>query len=667
MTSKNNTRTSIEIIEDLERLSHTEGFIYAFCGLVVRSLWMPESELGVVNWLERPNNQELSFLLGLMVKKPIEISYIPPKEHILDMIRAGKELLEELHHAVIQDLMSGFETWSNSGQGMVEPIFYGGADAYSNQYLNFTKERYSEDFEWIEEHKGISIDDMICIHNRIVDLIPNFRTDTNQYSGLSFEGECRYLMTAFTFSMEDIQDIDSVLLEKFLDLFSIIPGESNINADFKSVGDYNAVNSRPLVKFTGGRYLLPLFATLSDSIYESPYYWMIEDKSYRDHALEHRGDATEKIVSGIIDRVFGTSNIFRGVLIREGNMDVTDIDILALVKTKAVIIQAKSKKLTVPSRRGDQKSLKRDFQLAIQDAYEQALLCREAILGKKHIFMHDGSEVTEVLANVDEVYLLCVTGDAYPAILFQVDRYLEKNDSDPHPVVMSIFDIDVVAYYLDNPFRLVHYIRQRTNHAGYFRTDSEMSMLAFYMTHGLSPVSTADMVFIEPGMSQLIDTNYMAEHGQWPNTDQSKQLRDSSHNKLFNAIIEDLIYNNHPKVTDILFYMHDLPIAEANKLTELMEDIVDRALKLRRPSDFSIKMSHEPSGLSFMVFPKWSSDAHNRAQLYPMLRKYRSKADRWLTLITILEMPGLINAVEYDDIPWEYNHELESLAQSFTS
>ena len=156
MTSENTTRTSINIIKDLEQLSHTEGFTYAFCGLVVRSLWMPESELGIVNWSERLNYQELSFLLGLMVRRPIGITYVPPKENVIEMITSAEELLAELHRAVdypgaqpsqeesgqsqdtvFQDFTLEFEAWSNSGQGMVEPIFYSGADAFSNQYLNF--------------------------------------------------------------------------------------------------------------------------------------------------------------------------------------------------------------------------------------------------------------------------------------------------------------------------------------------------------------------------------------------------------------------------------------------------------------------------------------------------------------------------------------------------
>ena len=438
------------------------------------------------------------------------------------MMRLGKDLLDELHRTlalpdlrpsqdedsqsqegVVHSFVSEFENWRNSGQGMIEPIFYSGAGAYSIQYLKLANGRYAHDREWIEEKKGISIDDIIHIHDRIVGLIPSFNADTIQGEGHSFEEECRYVLNAITFSIDDIPEIDDVLLESFLDLFSTIPGEYNVNSDFRGVGDYNAVNSSPIVKFSYEKYLLPLFGSLAESIYESPYYWMIEDETYKDIALYNRGKATESIVADMMTPIFGEKGIFQEVLIREGNRDITDIDILAVTGTKAVVIQAKSKKLTVPSRRGDQKSLKRDFQFAVQDAFSQALLCRDAILGNSHQFMHNGSDIGGLLSRIDEVFLLCVTGDTYPAVLFQVDRYLEKDDPDPHPVVMSLFDIDVAAYYLDNPFRLIHYIRQRTNHAEYFRTDSEISMLAFYMTQGLSPADGADLVFIEPGMSQL--------------------------------------------------------------------------------------------------------------------------------------------------------------------
>jgi len=42
-----------------------------------------------------------------------------------------------------------------SGQGMVEPIFYGGPGAYIFQYLEMARKRYAADEAWFQDQVGI--------------------------------------------------------------------------------------------------------------------------------------------------------------------------------------------------------------------------------------------------------------------------------------------------------------------------------------------------------------------------------------------------------------------------------------------------------------------------------------------------------------------------------
>ena len=50
----------------------------------------------------------------------------------------------------------------------------------------------------------------------------------------------------------------------------------------------------------------------------------------------------------------------------------------------AIVVQAKSKKLTLEARKGNSKQLESDFKKAIQDAYNQAYLCSQ-LLQKRRI------------------------------------------------------------------------------------------------------------------------------------------------------------------------------------------------------------------------------------------------------------------------------------------
>ena len=64
--------------------------------------------------------------------------------------------------------------------------------------------------------------------------------------------------------------------------------------------------------------------------------------------MENRGLFAELFVKDRMAHVFGASNVWQGVKVRNsaGN-DVTDIDILVLFGVGAIVAQAKSKKLTI--------------------------------------------------------------------------------------------------------------------------------------------------------------------------------------------------------------------------------------------------------------------------------------------------------------------------------
>ena len=116
---------------------------------------------------------------------------------------------------------------------------------------------------------------------------------------------------------------------------------------------------------------------------------------------------------------------------------------LAVSGNKAVIAQCKSKKLTMNARGGDAGQLKKDFAKAVQEAYNQALSGRIALI-EQGFDLTDSSDKPIVLPNeIDDVYILCVTGDYYPAVLLQARGFLDKEDGNPFPVVLSLFDLDI--------------------------------------------------------------------------------------------------------------------------------------------------------------------------------------------------------------------------------
>ena len=229
--------------------------------------------------------------------------------------------------------------------------------------------RYAKDKEWLETYVGASLEVILQISAQLKGLFVA-RLQELRPPG-SFEDFCFQVLSVFTFSPDDIECENRDCLLGFLETFACVPGSANQELD--SVGAYNAVHSHPLISLGDDRYFLPIFFNLAQSIYESPLHWVMNDAAYRDIGLKNRGAATERIALEMLRRVFGARNVHRGVKVLNGKIVKCEIDVLAFAGNKAVIVQSKSKRLTELSRRGDSQQIRQDFQLAVQDAYDQRI------------------------------------------------------------------------------------------------------------------------------------------------------------------------------------------------------------------------------------------------------------------------------------------------------
>ena len=332
-----------DIILDLELLCQEKGFIYTFSFMVFSSLCMSPEELGDINWFERLNHQELSFLLALMVNYRLSLDFPSSPEMVFTQESRAHALLEELHkvHTFgnisvgdvdtsdpilrMEAIARNYEEWVGTGRGMIEPIFYSGEGACIFQHLEMADKRYKSDSEWIENHIGTSLISVIEIASELERLF-NGR-DPNNEPPTSFQEQCRYFLERFCFKAEDISEAEPKAVRNFLKTFVILPGEepTHLNA----IGKYNRVRSHPVLQLENGEYFAPILSNLAYSIYESPYYWMMQDHEYKVTAEKNRGDATEQIAYDLLKQVFGEKFVFRGAKVKKEGRDVTDIDVLA--------------------------------------------------------------------------------------------------------------------------------------------------------------------------------------------------------------------------------------------------------------------------------------------------------------------------------------------------
>src|SRR3546814_6555628 len=89
---------------------------------------------------------------------------------------------------------------------------------------------------------------------------------------------------------------------------------------------------------------------------------MIQDKAYRSTADANRGRFTEGFAFDQLVSVFGAARVWRNVnLHRAKGERVGEIDVLVVLGGRAIVVQCKSKRLTLAARKGNDLALSKDF------------------------------------------------------------------------------------------------------------------------------------------------------------------------------------------------------------------------------------------------------------------------------------------------------------------
>lgn len=283
--------------------------------------------------------------------------------------------------------------------------------------------RYSSDDEWLVKNVGFSAQQMCDF----VIKLNNFQEDKllkHSHSMAKKRPEEWTFLPAFVFSPNELavqSGISSDVIANLIRAFSAKLGE---NSDFVSIGDFNVVSAKPIIDMGDGTYVCLETYTLAEAIYDSPYYWMQADHAYKQVASRNRGRFTEEFTRTRMEAVFGQANVFQNVNIegKKGSR-AGEVDILVKFGDRALVIQCKSKKLTLEARRGNDGQLKSDFKNSVQNSYDQAISCISLIKSRKfRVVSEDGTEID--VSQLSEFYPVCVTSETYPALSVQAREIL---------------------------------------------------------------------------------------------------------------------------------------------------------------------------------------------------------------------------------------------------
>ncbi len=669
MSERISPRPEQEIFDELARLAATPGFAHVIAAFCVRDnfTWYRDEiradDMEHLYSRSRLIRTEMFTLIGLMARARPDYR-APPPVNSIELAERAETLLAELHDSMSMPWFEALQNGSPDGgaeseippRPMREPIFYGGEGAFSFQNVDFAANKYAADDDWLIANRGASIGDMVAVTDAIGKLI-------TEQLGVAIRAGAQPLadpsiLAGFTFTIGPLAEQLGLPLERIaaaVRAFTLTSDHSN--ESFQALNDFNAVTALPILAVDGDRFLLFHFNALAEALYESPFYWLGADKTYEETALKHRGQFTEEFALERLRSVFG-ARVFHGVNIERGKgKTVGEIDVLVLFGDRAIVLQAKSKRLTMEARRGNDLQIRSDFKKAVQDAYDQAMDCAAALTDPELRFIaSDGMELT-IPSDLSQIFPICLVADHYPALAFQTEQFLVQREvkSVLAPLIIDVFTLDVMAEMLDRPLRFLSYLEKRAAYGAKVQIHHEITLLSYHLKYNLWLDDEYDFVMLEDDFAADIEIAMGARRFNLPGKRTPTGILTLAEGRTLDCIIQTIEAQPMGAMIDLVLHLYQLG---GDAMKELL-DGVDRSIgtaRMKGTSDFS--MGFGGTGITIHCNFAPRSEAEARLTGHMAVCKYRSKAETWFGL-SISPTDGSLRFGKKAIFPWKFDSRLE--------
>jgi hypothetical protein len=652
-------RSEQEVFEELAALCASPGFAHVIAYFCLRDQVVgykdePTAEQYAKHFsTDRLIRTEISTLIGLMLRAPRDLT-LPEPDQFQVLVDRAEALLKELHLALQEPAVAGLRAALAGGAdaeiadpfvsaaAMREPIFYGAESAYAFQYRDFSVQKYARDVAWLQRHKGFSpveAKEVLLAIGAVLE--KNLRSSLEGLKDLPPEQWT--ILSGFTFTDDEVVQKSGLPSDTVKAVVAAFSNPEKGNPTFTSLNEFNSANAYPIVKGNGDAYFLFLPVSLAEALYETPFYWMQEREDYKTTAMKNRGLFTEEFTAERLESVFGNERVFRNVDIWETparKKKLGEIDTLVLIADHAIVVQDKSKKLTLLARRGNDLQLQADFKAAVQDACDQAIACSHYLLDGKTVFIDASGREIAIPRSMKNVYPLTVVSDHYPALSFQARQFLqyERTEAIHAPLVCDIFLIDVLVEFLATPLRLLSYLELRAKAADNVLLSHELVALAFHLKRNLW-LGKYDLIALEDDISTDLDIAMFARRERTGGKTTPTGILTHLQGTPLGSIIEEIEMRSEVAAIGVGLELLKLSGESANDLNLGIKKIATAAADGRQ-HDVTIALT-EHSGITVHCNSYPDVVAKPELKRHCELRKYSTKAPQWFGLSILPETMGV--------------------------
>lgn len=642
------SRPEAEVFADLRTLCAKPGYIHALAYLCFRDNIiayageMKEADMHRMFEPSRLIRTEINTLFGLTVKS--EVDWALPSPHVLqEYLNASETLLEELHHSLSGAWLQGFTAEAvasgsfnpfERAEALREPIFYGGESAYNFQYVELAGRRYAADAAWPQDHRGYSIAEAAMVA-RAVERVHAEKFITLREEMRKLHPDQWTMLPFFAVSVTEVSaeaEMPTELVERILASFALACAERN--SGFNALNDFNVVAATPLLRMPNGDFLSLQAYSLAEALYDAPFYWMAQDKAYLPTLARNRGRFTEDFVAERLRLVFGADRVFQNVDLYRGKDKIGETDVLVVWGNRAVVVQAKSKRLTLEARKGNDQVIRADFQKSVQDAYDQAVLCAQHLDDGTHrLRALDGRDVTPAHA-LEEIYVVCVVSDHYPALSFQARHFLKTVAAArvQAPLVCDVFTVDAMTEMLQSPLHFLSYLNRRVNYGDKLLASHELTILAYHLKYNLWLDPEVGMMHLGDDFSAGLDIAMGVRRTGLEGAATPDGILTRFDATTLGRIVKEIEARPEPATIDLGFLLLSLGEDTVKNTSRAIDRICALAWTDHRHHDMTLAFGTAEAGLTIHCNEYPTPVALSRLRSYCERRKYKEAAPRWFGL-----------------------------------
>jgi hypothetical protein len=327
-------------------------------------------------------------------------------------------------------------------------------------------------------------------------------------------------------------------------------------------------------------------------------------------------------------------------------------------------LQAKSKRLTLEARRGNDLQIKDDFKKSIQDSSDQAFRCAGFLEEGQHSLKDAAGKEILRPASLKRVYVLCLISDHYPALSFQARQFLTCTPTAtiPPPFVLDVFALDAMTEMLGSPLHLLSYIDRRTGYSEQLMASHELTILSYHLKQNLWVNDEHDIVLLNDDISTDLDLAMLVRRERIPGKSTPGGILTRFAGTALGRMVKAIEARPDEATIDLGFALLTLAEDTVVGINAGIEQITKKAIVDGTSHALTAGVGEGSTGLTIHCNDDPTEVAGPRLERHCHARKYTQRAQTWFG-VCIRPMDQTLRFGLNLDFAWEQSDEMEALTR----